>query len=178
MNFSAANSFHYGLPAADSWQHVSSGGTEMDREVGSDAAFSIQPAATFPWKLRMAGTYPVSVWPGCCLAHDLSHTHTHRHRHTHVHRHTMCAQKLALYQAAGIYLCDELILSDCVDPASVTLSRSLWNPLNFAANQLWKHTQTQTSNEHDKYFPFRNHWKHLQQFWKNAAVDVSAVFIG
>ena len=101
-----------------------------------DAASSVQPAATFPWKLQTAGTYPVSVWPGCCLAHDLFHPHTH------IHRHSMCAQTHThCARLGGIYLCDELILTDCVDPASVTLSRPLWYPLYFTANQLsWKHT--------------------------------------
>lgn len=39
---------------------ASCGGTVMDREVRSDAASPVQYAATFPWKLWMAGTYPAS----------------------------------------------------------------------------------------------------------------------
>lgn len=115
------------------WQSVSCGGTEMDGEMLHPPS-SLLPH--FRGKLQTAGTYPVSVWPGCCLAHDLFH------RHTHIHRHSMCAQTHThCARLGGIYLCDELILTDCVDPASVTLSRPLWYPLYFTANQLsWKHT--------------------------------------
>ncbi len=97
----------------------------MNGEVGTDAASSIQSTATFPWKLRVAGTYPVlsdlaAAW------HMTSATCKTFTDTVCVCRHTP--------QAVGIYLCDELILSDIVDPASVTLSRSFWKPLNFTAN--------------------------------------------
>lgn len=75
----------------------------------------------------------------------------------HIHGHTLRAQTHTLYQAVGIYLCDELILSYCVDPASVTFCRPLWKPLNFAANQLSrKHTYTIWAW---KYFQFRNTYR-------------------
>lgn len=75
-----------------------------------DAASSVQPAATFPWKLQTAGTYPVSVWPGCCLAHDLFHPHKHIHRHSmcaHTHTHTHCARRgyLPVWWADPDWLC-------------------------------------------------------------------------
>lgn len=67
---------------------------------------------------------PLAAW------HVTSYLHTHIHRHKYLHTHSI--------PSWGGYLCDELILSDRIDPASVTLCRSLWYPLNSAADQLKK----------------------------------------
>lgn len=104
---------------------VSSGGTETDREVGSDAARSLHPAATFPWKLRTAGTYPVSVWPRCCLAHDLSHTHRHNTftntacvpKHAHTHCSTRCVFTWVMSWSWVIELIQRVYRS--VDPSGI-----------------------------------------------------------
>lgn len=59
----------------------------------------------------------------------------------HTHRHPHCSTPVC------IYLSDELVLSDRVDPAGVSLRGSLWNPPNFTANQLsGNHTHSSMTN--------------------------------
>ena len=133
MSFSTGNSFHYGLPSADSWQ------------------CDLFPLLGLRWTERSGlmlrpPSSPLPHFRGNCgrqvrilfLSDLLAAWHMTSAIHTNTTTDAVCVPKHThtRHQAAGIYLCDELILSERVDPASVTLSRSLWKPLNFTANQL------------------------------------------